>query len=210
MSDARWSYLDAANQKQGPFSREALLQLRETGVVNEKTLVWRTGMPDWVKFSEAPDLAASSSAAAPSANILTQRLGNNQASSDRNPKKPRGVPGMVKFGALVALVAGVVIANRMFLILPGSGGVVDSDLPDRWFTENNREGVIMQCTFDKKAGRGPNGGPRFRVSAIVSAGVARNRVLPVDRAGSSRVIIRDSEGKEVFNQAISNAKLCPS
>lgn len=209
MSEAKWSYLDSANQKQGPFPKHELLRLAETGEINGRTLVWRSGMADWLKLGEVAELKANPSGGDAPGNLLTNRLGE-QGLPSQKPITKKGIPGSVKFAALVVLIAGIVLANKVFLILPGAGGVVESDLSDRWFSADNREGAIMQATFQKKAGKGPNGGPRFRVSAVVSAGVARNRVLPVDRENSSRVVIRDSSGKEVLNKAVSNAKLCPS
>ncbi|MEO0793532.1 MAG: DUF975 family protein [Verrucomicrobiota bacterium] len=44
-------YYSANNQQQGPVSEEQLKQLASTGVINDQSLVWREGMPDWQPFS---------------------------------------------------------------------------------------------------------------------------------------------------------------
>jgi hypothetical protein len=208
MSDTKWSYLDAKRTKHGPFSKEDMLKLAGNGTINGETFVWHAGLQDWIKFGEAVEVKSASSEN-PTGNLLSQRLGGQGMPSSQNPKSKRGISGSVKFAALVVLVAGLIVLNKTFLILPGAGGVVDSDIPDRWFSEDNREGAIMQCTFSGR-GKGSGGGPRYRVAATVSAGNARGRRLPLDRSGNSRVTIRDSAGKAVFDQFVSNAKLCPS
>ena len=50
MSD--WYYADARNTRHGPVSHAALLQLREDGIVNAATLLWRDGMQDWAPYRE--------------------------------------------------------------------------------------------------------------------------------------------------------------
>ena len=217
MSDAHWSYLDSSKEKQGPLSIEDLLKLFDQGAISEKTFVWRSGMPEWQKLADVEELrtpipaAAHDPAGPDSSNLLTQRMASSSQSSAANSVvgSGSGIGGFLKIAAIILVVVGGVWANRVFHILPGSTGASSSTCPDRWFSPDNREGAIIQCTFDRK-GRGSNGGVRYRVAATVSAGVARGRRLPLDRAGSSQVVIRDSDGNEVFNQAVSNAKLCPS
>jgi membrane protease subunit (stomatin/prohibitin family) len=41
----------------GPFDMAALQQQVNAGTVNRNTLVWKTGMPQWTKAGELPDLA---------------------------------------------------------------------------------------------------------------------------------------------------------
>ena len=42
-----WYYADAAHNRQGPVPTEALQRLRETGAINDGTLVWRDGLDGW-------------------------------------------------------------------------------------------------------------------------------------------------------------------
>lgn len=211
MSDAHWSYLDSSKEKRGPLSREGLLQLLDQGAITEQTFVWHSGMAEWQKLADVDELRAPESAESDSANLLTQRMtsSSQQSAVSSVVGAGSGMGGFLKIAAIILVVGGGVWANRVFHILPGSTGPAPSNCPDRWFSPDNSEGAIIQCAFDRK-GRGSNGGVRYRLTATVSAGVARGRRLPIDKAGSSQVVIHDSAGNEVFNQAISNLKLCPT
>lgn len=46
-------YIVVNDRQQGPFTKEELRQNN----ISRDTLVWRSGMPDWVKASELPELA---------------------------------------------------------------------------------------------------------------------------------------------------------
>lgn len=54
--DTQWHYLIDEEQK-GPVTTQALLNLRQSGVVNARTHVWKQGMGEWVPMSEIPELA---------------------------------------------------------------------------------------------------------------------------------------------------------
>jgi GYF domain 2 len=45
-----WHYLDGAGSQQGPVPTETLLTLLQKGTIKETTLVWRTGLPNWVEL----------------------------------------------------------------------------------------------------------------------------------------------------------------
>lgn len=51
-----WFYADAQRQHQGPLSRDALLSLWQTGIIEPSTLVWKEGQAGWLPLS-APELA---------------------------------------------------------------------------------------------------------------------------------------------------------
>ncbi len=42
-----WYYADLSRQRQGPVSAEQLASLHAQGLVNDESLVWRQGMPNW-------------------------------------------------------------------------------------------------------------------------------------------------------------------
>lgn len=53
-----WHYADADQQQQGPVSTEALAALLRSGAIQQDTLVWREGMPQWAPLREfAAELA---------------------------------------------------------------------------------------------------------------------------------------------------------
>lgn len=52
-----WYYYDGAKQV-GPISEAELLQARQSGVINDSSLVWREGMANWIPFREALPAAA--------------------------------------------------------------------------------------------------------------------------------------------------------
>ncbi|HTE28772.1 MAG TPA: DUF4339 domain-containing protein, partial [Chryseolinea sp.] len=43
-------------QQQGPFSIQSLQQMTQGGSLTRETLVWRQGIPAWIKASDAPEL----------------------------------------------------------------------------------------------------------------------------------------------------------
>ncbi len=47
-----WYYADPRNTRHGPVTRDALLQLRQDGIVGDSTLVWRDGLAGWQPFRE--------------------------------------------------------------------------------------------------------------------------------------------------------------
>lgn len=50
----------------GPFSREDLLQKKQSGELLPTDLVWQSGMDDWIPFTEVAELSDGASTAAPS------------------------------------------------------------------------------------------------------------------------------------------------
>jgi membrane protease subunit (stomatin/prohibitin family) len=61
---AQW-YLGSNGQQLGPFDEDALRQQVANGVLTSTTLVWRSGMPQWVAASQVPELASLLSATPP-------------------------------------------------------------------------------------------------------------------------------------------------
>lgn len=47
-----WYYADPRNTRHGPVTRDALLQLRQDGIIGDSTLVWRDGLAGWQPFRE--------------------------------------------------------------------------------------------------------------------------------------------------------------
>ncbi len=47
----QWYYVDASGEQQGPVDDAQLQQLVQSGKVAGSSLVWKTGMPDWVSYS---------------------------------------------------------------------------------------------------------------------------------------------------------------
>lgn len=47
-----WYYADPRNTRHGPVTQDALLQLRQDGIVGDSTLVWRDGLAGWQPFRE--------------------------------------------------------------------------------------------------------------------------------------------------------------
>jgi len=54
-----WFYYDGAKQV-GPISEAELLQARQSGAINDTSLVWREGLANWIPYREAMPPAASS------------------------------------------------------------------------------------------------------------------------------------------------------
>jgi hypothetical protein len=48
-----WHYVDAAGHQQGPIRSGTLLTLLREGAISETTLVWRTGLANWVELNSA-------------------------------------------------------------------------------------------------------------------------------------------------------------
>ncbi|MDR7194285.1 RDD family protein [Luteimonas terrae] len=47
-----WYYADTANSRQGPITTPALLQLRQQGMLDDATLLWREGLDGWTPLRE--------------------------------------------------------------------------------------------------------------------------------------------------------------
>ncbi len=43
-------------QQAGPFSEQALQEMVQSGALKHETLVWKTGMPNWIKAAEVPEV----------------------------------------------------------------------------------------------------------------------------------------------------------
>lgn len=56
---AEWFYADATRQQQGPLSAAELRERHARGELRADTLVWKSGMADWLPLHEAIGLAAS-------------------------------------------------------------------------------------------------------------------------------------------------------
>lgn len=52
---AQW-YVAVDGRQQGPYELAALPGLVGTGALTRATLVWRTGMPDWLPAEQVPEL----------------------------------------------------------------------------------------------------------------------------------------------------------
>lgn len=48
-----WHYLDSANQQTGPISENDILKMIASKKLTGSSMVWKTGMANWVKLSEA-------------------------------------------------------------------------------------------------------------------------------------------------------------
>jgi hypothetical protein len=46
-----WYYMDASQTQNGPVAREQLTTLYRSGALDDTTLVWQSGMPDWAPLS---------------------------------------------------------------------------------------------------------------------------------------------------------------
>ncbi|MCA8949938.1 MAG: DUF4339 domain-containing protein [Planctomycetes bacterium] len=55
MPAAEWYYA-VGGVRHGPTSAARLRELRRSGRVDDRTLVWREGMPDWVAITDAGEL----------------------------------------------------------------------------------------------------------------------------------------------------------
>ena len=52
-------YVYVNGQQQGGLTVSQILQMKAQGIVNDETLVWTTGMPNWVPLKSVPALASS-------------------------------------------------------------------------------------------------------------------------------------------------------
>lgn len=217
-ADNGWSYVSADNRKLGPLPKEHLLALIAQGRLRGDTLVWREGFDAWRKACEVEELgvappAAKAAASAATANLLTQKLAPTGAGLPVPAAAPAVAPRtqlLLKIAGAVVLLVCVGWANWVYRFVgPKPGSEYGTKLPDRWFSADNKEGVIIQSEFYKRACGGGKGG--FRVTAVVSAGRAQNNRLPVDKSSNlCNVTIRNTEGEVVFNQDITTKKLCPT
>lgn len=49
-------YIVVNNSQAGPFSQEDLIKLIQNDMLNEKTLVWKEGMANWLPAVQVPDV----------------------------------------------------------------------------------------------------------------------------------------------------------
>lgn len=49
-------YIVVNNSQAGPFSQEDLIKLIQNDMLDEKTLVWKAGMANWLPASQVPDI----------------------------------------------------------------------------------------------------------------------------------------------------------
>ena len=216
-----WSYVSENGKTVGPTSIDKIAARLADGTLHRNSLVWRDGFDGWRRVYDVEELRAvgagqTSNAPAPggSGNLLTQKLA---------PAVPGGAPlsaqageskllliGKIALG--VAGVAAVLVANHIWRFLPGRKPSSEhgTELADRWFSPDKKEGAIIQCrAFEGRSYTGPK--RKFRLAVVVSAGRAQNNRLPVDQSDSlCSVIIKNSDGKVVFNKDITTYKLCPS
>lgn len=216
-----WSYMSADNRQMGPVPKDALLALIAQGRLHGGTLVWREGFDDWRRLDHVEELAAARPAPAPAVtgaaaatNLLTQRLAPAERGAPvrtARPDEPKSaLVKKIAFGVLALICLGW--ANYVWRFLPFSpkpSSEYGTDLPDRWFSKDNKEGAIIQCEFDARSAAG--GKSRFRLAVVVSAGRAQNNRLRVDQSDNlCSVVIKNTEGKTVFQKDITTRKLCPS
>ena len=50
-------YVAINGQQAGPFSTEKLVEMRQQGTFKPESLVWKTGMENWEKAEDVPELA---------------------------------------------------------------------------------------------------------------------------------------------------------
>ena len=48
----RWFYIDANSQRVGPIARDELLSLFNSGVIGNESVVWRSGMDNWIPLAD--------------------------------------------------------------------------------------------------------------------------------------------------------------
>lgn len=105
-------HIAVANQKQGPFTLEEL----KNQPLTPETLVWRTGMPSWVRADQIPELQVLSNSLPSSLPVTSQQVakGVPVAPSPAPAGKSAGASGLWASGAfvLVSLIAGYVACNR--------------------------------------------------------------------------------------------------
>lgn len=59
-------YLDDGSQQVGPVSLEKLMEMKQTGIISDETLVWTDGLTQWIPFhTQHPDLEGASSETIP-------------------------------------------------------------------------------------------------------------------------------------------------
>ena len=51
-------YLAVNGQQQGPYTMQTLQQMIQQGSLNRDMLVWRQGIPSWIKAGDAPEIAS--------------------------------------------------------------------------------------------------------------------------------------------------------
>ncbi|MCD9027348.1 RDD family protein [Luteimonas sp. BDR2-5] len=66
-----WYYADATNTRQGPVAATDLLRLRQTGRVNDDTLLWREGLSEWLPWRTLQDEFGPDADAAPTSDTWT-------------------------------------------------------------------------------------------------------------------------------------------
>ena len=86
---SQWYYSDAQRQPQGPIEVADLLERQRRGLVNDDTLVWRDGLPDWRPWRELKHEVIGSVAAAGGPTSAWPVAGEDRESPYRAPLAER-------------------------------------------------------------------------------------------------------------------------
>ena len=117
----------------------------------------------------------------------------------------------MQIGVPLLVIAGVLWADSRWHFLPrGSRDPGPSvSLPDRWTSDDRREGAAIHCAMEPDSPAG--GGIGYCLTVQVTAGqVHTGGKLSPDRTGECHVEILDPSGTMVLSQNIPLASLAPS
>ena len=105
-----WFYADQNHQRQGPVSREALLDLLQRGAITRSSLVWRPGMENWRPLAESLDL--------PPPDMGTVGFASGIPSGVAEKKKLGGCAIAALVGAALLMIAIPILAILAAIAIP--------------------------------------------------------------------------------------------
>ena len=91
---AEWYYSRTDDERVGPVSEEEIRELRASGVLKPRTMLWREGMTQWSELRRTPTFNPSAKKAS------AQRL------SSGSPV-PDGLRGWMLLAAIIAILSGI-------------------------------------------------------------------------------------------------------
>src|SRR5437588_8239096 len=125
-------YYEFEGRQAGPVPTEAILSLRQSGVISDSTRVWREGMDDWIAAGLVPELAPSSGIANPTPIAAPQPIATPPTATELNYFNPAGNQVVAYAGFWLRFVAylidiillrivafGIVFAAQAAMHMPG-------------------------------------------------------------------------------------------
>ncbi|WP_369936125.1 GYF domain-containing protein [Xanthomonas tesorieronis] len=113
-TQSAWYYADAARQRHGPLSTQALRDMVRDGQLERSTLLWRDGMPEWQPLHALADALGLPAAAMPPP--LPPPAPSSPGAAAAPVAAPRAGLSGCGIGAIVAIVLGLVLVAMLGIL----------------------------------------------------------------------------------------------